>query len=240
MKALLARGANPLYDAAPSVYRSLYSIYKRLSDRRERALFSAWLRAGDTVLDIGANIGAYTSFFANLVGPEGKVFAFEPEQRNLARLHRLASRLRQIDVVPAAVAERTGDLKLFVSGDLNVDHRTYDPGEGRVGIDVPAVAIDEFLPPEMRVDAIKMDIQGAEMSALRGARRLLRNSSRMLIILEYWPFGLRTAGEEPTAVLEFFRDTGFDVRVVGGGSLPDPTAGGTDDYVNLAATKSGR
>jgi FkbM family methyltransferase len=203
-------------------------------------LFSAWLRPGDTVLDIGANIGGYASFLANLVGPEGKVFAFEPEPRNLAHLYRLASRLRQIDVVPAAVAERSGDLKLFISADMNVDHRTYDPGEGRVGIDVPALAIDEFLRPEMRVDAIKMDIQGAEMSALRGARRLFRDSSRILILLEYWPFGLRAAGEEPTALLEFLRDTGFEVRVVGGKSLPDPAAGGTDDYVNLVATKSVR
>jgi FkbM family methyltransferase len=240
MKAALARLASPLYDAAPSLYRPLYSIYKSVSDRRERALFAGWLRPGDTVLDIGANIGGYASFFANRVGPNGRVFAFEPEPRNLAQLRKLASRRSQITVVPAAVADRSGDLKLFVSADMNVDHRTYDPGEGRVGIDIRAVAIDEFVEQHVQVGAIKMDIQGAELSALRGARHLLDRSSRLLMILEYWPFGLRAAAENPQSVLDFLGDAGFQIRVIGDLPLPDPAGSDPDGYVNLVATKASR
>ena len=237
MKIGLARLGNSFYNRAPALYGPLFSLYKSISDRKERALFSSWLKPGDVVLDIGANIGAYSSFFADLVGPNGKVFAFEPEMRNGARLKRALRTRPQAEVVNAAVLDRTGPLKLFISHDLNVDHRTYDTGDNRLSVDVPGVALDDYLPAGTRVDAIKLDIQGAELAALRGAQRVLRDNQRLLVVLEYWPFGISRAGERPAHVIEFLQALGFRVSTVEGGAIPSLDSTEFNSYVNLLAIK---
>ncbi len=237
MKFGLARLGNTLYDLAPTIYRPFYSAYKSVSDRRERALFRSWLKPGMVVLDIGANIGVYTRFFARLVGNGGKVFAFEPEKRNLMYLKASTEDLGQVEVVDAAVLDRNGALKLYVSPDLNVDHRTYDAGDDRTIVEVRAVAIDDFLPSDIRVSAIKMDIQGSELGALRGARRLLEASQRFLVIFEYWPYGILRAGDRPENVIEFLTSRGFSIRTVKGGAVPELDSAQINDYVNLVATK---
>lgn len=240
MKIGLAKIGNRLYEHAPALYVPLYSAYKKISDREERAEFAAWVRAGDCVLDVGANIGVYAQFFARLVGPKGRVYAFEPEPGNLGRLRRLADRFPQVQVVEGAVAERAGTLDLFVSSDLNVDHRTYDAGDGRARVTVPALALDDFVDRGVHVAALKMDIQGAELSALRGALRLLRNTERMLAVIEYWPYGLRAAGENPLELIELLASSGFTVRTVGNAALPDAGGADPDAYANLIATKGMR
>ena len=174
MKLGLARFGNSLYYRAPALYQSLFTFYKSISDRKERAVFSLWLKPGDVVLDIGANIGVYSSFFADLVGVDGRVVAFEPELRNATRLQHTVRTKPHVEVVNAAVLDRTGSLKLFISPELNVDHRTYDTGENRLSVDVLGVSLDDFFPEGTRVNAIKLDIQGAELAALRGAQRVLR------------------------------------------------------------------
>jgi FkbM family methyltransferase len=237
MKIGLARLGNSIYEVAPGIYRPIYSAYKALADRRERAQFASWIRPGDSVLDIGANIGVYTQFFARLVGPNGRVFAFEPEPTNVRMLRQASEKLPQVQIEGAAVSEVSGHLKLFVSPDMNVDHRTFDSGDQRDGIVVPSVALDEFVPDDIHVTAIKIDIQGAELKALRGAERLLRESKRLLMILEYWPYGLRAAGEDPLALLALLRDLGFELKTVGANPLPSPEGVDFFQYVNLIAVK---
>ena len=238
MRIGLARVGNLLFRVAPAAYRPLYSAYKAMSDRRERAEFAAWIRPGDTVLDIGANIGVYASFFAKRVGPHGKVIAFEPESTNLSHLRDVERRFPQVQVVAAAVTSKSGHQKLFVSPDLNVDHRTYDAGDSRAGELVAAVALDEFVDVDIAVSAIKMDIQGAEMNALRGARRLLSSGRRLLLILEYWPFGLRAAGEDPEEMLALLKSAGFELSTVGGHDLPSSAGKNPNAYANLVARRN--
>lgn len=237
MKIGLARLGNFLYDWTPSIYGPLYSTYKRISDRQERELFSSWLRPGDVVLDVGANIGVYACFFARRVGLAGKVFAFEPEDKNLGHLSRAAQPYPQIEIVKAAVLDRTGPHRLFVSPDLNVDHRTYDAGDNRSSIEIPGISLDEFVPNPLQVSVIKMDIQGAEMGALRGARRLLSDSPRLSMIIEFWPFGLTRAGERPMAMVDLLRSAGFTVSQLGAKPFSALDPDDPNDYVNLVATR---
>jgi FkbM family methyltransferase len=238
MKTHLARLANHLYDHAPAVYRSLYSAYKRLADREERALLEKVIGPGMVVLDIGANIGTYAKFLAKLAGPTGRVIAFEPEPRNFALLERAVAHLPQVTAMHAAVAERGGTLDLYVADDLNVDHHSYDDGEGRRRVAVPALALDDLFKPGERVDFIKMDIQGAEMSALLGAERILAENRKIELLLEYWPFGLRRANVEPAQLLETLAQFDFTVEVVGrSGGRPEMIGSGPDDYCNLHARR---
>lgn len=239
MKTELARLANGLYDHAPRLHRLLYSGYKRWSDRAERRLLRGLVGRGDTVLDVGANIGIYTEFLAQLVGPDGRVIAFEPESRNVARLRSGTRTLPQVTVVHAGVAPASGSLRLFVADDLNVDHRTYaTPDPSRREIEVPAVALDEYLgDTARRVSVVKVDIQGAELGALQGAARLLSSADAPALLLEYWPHGLRAAGVQPESLLAFLRDAGYRVRTVDGAALPPATSDDPSEYTNLVATK---
>ena len=71
-------------------------------------------------------------------------------------------------------AERS---KLYVSGHLNVDHRTYaTEGDSRRIVPIDIIALDDYFKPGQRVDLIKMDIQGYELHALRGASRVLADN----------------------------------------------------------------
>ena len=238
MKTKLAKLANRMYDHAPTLHRATYNLYKRWSDRAERRLLRQLITPGMTVLDIGANIGIYTEFLAKLVGPSGRVVAFKPEQRNVGRLRCAAQKYKQVEVVNAAVSDHSGTLKLYVADDLNVDHRTYAPRETRRSIDVAAVTLDDFVGERDRVDVIKMDIQGAELAALRGARRLLASDEAPVILFEYWPYGLRSAGENPQALLSELASFGYEPRTIEGSLVPDFPCSGADVYVNLVAARS--
>jgi FkbM family methyltransferase len=234
----LAKAGNTLYRFAPSIYRPLYSAYKAFSDRRERRLFSSWLKPGDCVLDVGANIGIYTQFLADLVGIQGTVYAIEPDSRNLMLLQKLAGTHPQVHIIPALVGSESGEAELFVSPDLNVDHRSYDSGEGRLRRRIRALTLDEIVAGGPQVSAIKIDIQGAELRALRGARDLLQSRKPLLMILEYWPFGLRQAGENPEDLLALLESSGLTVEVVGGVQLPDPRGADPNSYANIVARRN--
>lgn len=238
MKTNLARLANRLYDHAPALHRAMYSVYKSWSDRAERRLLRKLIRPGMTVLDIGANIGVYTAFLAKLVGPSGRVIAFEPEERNVARLRTLTQRYKQVEVVHAAVSDRSGVLKLYVADDLNVDHRSYAPVETRPSIEVRCVALDDFVAQRYQVHAIKMDIQGAELAALRGARQLLTSNPAPFLLLEYWPYGLRSAGHDPADLIAELESTGFELSAVGDAPFPSVEATHADEYVNVVARRT--
>ena len=237
MKTELAKLANRLYDHAPLTHRRLYSLYKGWSDRAERATLRRLIAPGMTVYDIGANIGIYTQFLAKLVGASGRVVAFEPEQRNVERLRAAIRQYDQVEVLHAAVSDSSGTLKLYVADDLNVDHRSYACEEHRPFVEVNAVALDDIVSDRGTPDVIKMDIQGAELAALRGARRLLSQTSPALL-LEYWPYGLRSAGEDPQLLVEELESHGYSVRTID--DLPVP-AGISDAnpevYLNLVALR---
>ncbi len=79
---LSIRIGNWLYRNAFPVYNRIYPLFKNIQDKREMELIGSLVKPGDTVVDIGANIGFYTRFLAQKVGPTGKVYAFEPDALN--------------------------------------------------------------------------------------------------------------------------------------------------------------
>lgn len=243
MKMSLLRLGNKLYGRCYPIYLPLYSGYKAWTDRAERRLFRQFVQPGMTVVDVGGNIGVYTRYFAGLVGPTGRVHSFEPGPSNFEHLQENTQGLANVAINHAAVGERNGVIKLFISDELNVDHRTFDSGDGRRSIDVPVVALDDYFPPGQKVDFIKIDVQGYEWSVLRGAQRVLSESADLKILMEYWPWGLKKASAEPSEMLNLFKTLGFQITKVadggveafGSGNSPDPSD--PDDYCNLLVHK---
>jgi hypothetical protein len=100
-----------------------------------------------------------------------------------------------VRVSNAAVGEYSGRSKLYVSDKLNVDHRTYPiEGDSRPAVPIDIIALDDYFKPGQRVNVIKMDIQGYELHALRGASRVLADNSDLKLLVEFWPYGLQQAG----------------------------------------------
>lgn len=181
------------------------------------------LKPGMTAVDVGGNIGYVALLMAEAVGPSGRVVAVEPDPGNAHVLRLNAERTRgaQIEVVEAAAWSEPGELDLGLHDTNTGDHRVGLAESGRMTVPVRAVRLDEVLPA--RVDLILMDTQASEHVALRGARRLLERS-RPVLLVEFWPQGLREAGTDPVSVLDSYRAMGL--RAVGAeGELPaDPGA----------------
>lgn len=240
------RIGNSLYRLAFPVYWPLYSAYKAHADRMERQLLTEHLRKGSVVVDAGANIGIYSRFLSKCVGPRGQVHSFEPDTSNFSHLRALLGKEQNVRLNNLAVSDRGGELTLYLSDTLNVDHRTYPtPDDPRRAVVIPSIRLDDYFQPGERVDLIKMDIQGFELHALRGAARVLADNDALELLLEFWPFGLKCAGSSGKELLEFLDSNRFQYSLITSRGLrpcselnanPDDPA----DYVNLLASRLGR
>lgn len=237
------RLGNKLYKAAFPLYRPLYSSFKSYADRAERRLLANHLSEGCVVVDAGANIGVYSRFLSRCVGPTGLVHSFEPSPDNFARLRTSVADFTNVRINQLAVSDKTGEQLLYVSDDLNVDHRAYPTeGESRRTVSIRATALDDYFEPGNRVDLIKMDIQGYELHALRGAERVLTDNPEVKLLLEFWPYGLRNAGTSAEALLAFLHERKFKVFESGETGLSESRdlpleAADPAIYLNLFAKK---
>ena len=180
---------------------------------QETAAFQREVHEGGTVVDVGANIGYFTLLFARLVGPHGRVFAFEPEPTNfdLLRMNVELNGYSNVTLIPKAVSGISGTARLYLA-EHKGDGRIFDSHDGRESIPVDTVRLDDFFHDfQGRIDLIKIDIQGAEPAALRGMTKLIEKHPRARIILEFWPIGLKLFGEDPEGFLRSLEHLGFSL-----------------------------
>lgn len=206
------RLGNGLYKIAFPVYRPLYSVFKAYADKAERKLLAQHLSEGAIAVDAGANIGIYSRYLSRLVGGSGKVHSFEPSPDNFTHLSAAVCKLPNVYAHQLALSDKTEEKLLYISEDLNVDHRAYPTeGENRRTITIRATALDDYFERGARVDLLKADIQGFELHALHGAKRLLDDNPGIKLLLEFWPYGLRKAGSSAEGLLAFLHENKFNV-----------------------------
>jgi FkbM family methyltransferase len=195
----------------------------RLKPNWNRDLFTFLhvVRKGDVVLDVGANEGTYTEAFAHLAGRSGEVHAFEPVPTTMARL-----RLRfsppaswpQITLHEAAATDRPGPVALLLPGTDSgqASLRSHQDGSWTGAAPVqkfPAhgVTLDGAMMSRapQRVDLIKIDVEGAELLVLRGARELLR-VYRPMVFFEVWERWTRDFGYDAAALAAELEAAGYN------------------------------
>jgi len=240
---LLYRVGNQLYKHAFPLYRHAYRVFKVYTDRAERRLLRQILFPCAVVVDAGANIGIYSEFFSRCVGPNGAVHSFEPSPESFKRLRSATRKLANVRLSQAAVGARAGKSALYLSPSLNVDHRAYmAPGHSRASIPIQMVALDDYFRPGERVDLIKLDIQGYEHHALRGANRVLADNPNVKLLLEFWPYGLKQAGANWIDLIAALEGQGMVIRQVSSeGLIPfhaDSASERADWYVNLFVSRT--
>ncbi len=193
-----------------------------LADRyelNELDFVRATVRPGDAVVDLGAHIGAYTLRLARLVGPSGRVTALEAGGAHVECLRRsvAANHLETwTDVLHAAASDVNGRAWLrHPSPESSSAHSWLGERTEEDGEQVATVRLDDVI--EGPVQFVKVDIEGAEGLALRGASGTIERS-RPTLLVELHPHLLPVvSGETPASLIAWIAALGYECRILGAG-----------------------
>jgi FkbM family methyltransferase len=185
------------------------------------------LKLGYTVVDIGANLGFYSMLAASLVGRTGRVFSFEPFVHNVDLIKTSAKEngFDNVTVVNSAVSDRAGRAKLYLSPYYSSEHSLFDyhystgSNSTENTVDITTTTIDGYLENEvddLKVDFIKMDIEGSEGKAIVGMERTINENKRISLLTEFWPNAIANSGVEPKEYLERLAGFGFELFHIDG------------------------
>ena len=175
------------------------------------------LRPGDFCIDVGAHIGYHALLMSKLVGPKGLVVAFEPFPHSFRFLldNAVLNTASNLKVENVALSDRCETLRLSFSADEELSMTPSVAGYGVKGreatVEVPALSLDSYLVELCKApNLIQIDVEGAEMSVLRGAEATLRRARpKLLVEIHGWETGAR---EE---VSRFLSHLGYTGDVVG-------------------------
>jgi FkbM family methyltransferase len=182
----------------------------------ETRLFRSKCRTGDTVIDVGANIGWYTIIASKLVGKNGSVIAFEPDPENYEFLKRniLANECDNVILEPKALSNVNGTLTLYLDDENKGKHSiVFDQKGGAIQIE--AIKLDDYLENRLKqVDFVKIDVEGAEPMVLEGMKRTIASHPSIRLVVEFSPERVVATGQQPKPYLEGFIEQGFGIYII--------------------------
>ena len=181
---------------------------------RMHRLFDRYVKAGATVIDVGANIGYNTIYAARLAGSRGRVIALEPTPDTLSVLRRniAASGFDNVAVEPVAAGRAAGTRDFFVRGRISAVNSLYPDSryaDVTSVLRVTVAPLDDLVAGP--VDVVKIDVEGAEIDILEGMSRILRDP-RVTLIVEWDPLLQRMAGHDAYALPRWLLERGWRLR----------------------------
>ena len=143
------------------------------------------IKKGDTVVDIGANIGLFTLFFSKLVGTTGRVIAFEPDPENFDVLKKNIelNEITNVTLVQKGVSNKNESVKLYKDSAAGA-HSLIKNEWSKEYTNIQTVTLDDYFRGE-EIDMIKIDAEGFELEVIEGGKKLLENNKNMKIISEF-------------------------------------------------------
>lgn len=177
------------------------------------------VNTGDWCIDVGANLGYYTISLAHWVGPSGRVVAFEPFPGNFAILEKNVhlNQLRNVTLERSALSNCSGSVQLIYGVGVE-DQFSATPSVGgyavegdRVSLNVPTARLDDYAAGLGKApNFIKIDVEGAELAVLEGARHTLAEA-RPTLLVEIHDWGTN----ESEKVLQVLSEFHYDTHIVG-------------------------
>lgn len=187
----------------------LRDIY--LEDKRAHQVIARLVKADSNCIDIGCHIGSVLAYLISLA-PTGKHFAFEPIP---TKAHWLTRKFPKARVFQVALSDSAGETTFEqnitrpgFSGMAKAKRYNNDHWEQ---LTVPCQRLDDVIPKDVNIDFIKIDIEGAEVMALRGARQLI-DRCRPSIIFESSPNGAKSYGMTHRDIFDLFtQELGYSI-----------------------------
>ncbi|MFM9368924.1 FkbM family methyltransferase [Streptomyces sp. Da 82-17] len=220
---------HPRRRVVESGFGTRFAVDTRDLIQRYLYLFGVWephmtgwlqsrLRPGDVFVDVGANIGAFSVLGSRLVGSSGRVVAIEasPAFHRRVLQHAELNDCRNIRAVNTAVSDEHKTLTFVLASSQNMGANSIVPYEGvaESAFEIEAVPLAEVLEPDevARARVIKIDVEGAEGSVIRGLAPLLgKLREDVEIAVEVTPDRMEQLGDHVEELLEVMREHGFHV-----------------------------
>jgi FkbM family methyltransferase len=175
--------------------------------------FKRFLQPGATFVDVGCNKGDFTLLASRLVGPQGRVLSFEPHPENCRWIRKSIAKneYSNISLHEMALSDSNGTAQLHI-GEKSGFHTLLagQPQREQGIIEVKTRRLDDLLAEvgfDRPVNALKIDVEGADMHVLRGARETIARSPGIVIFLDVHPH----LGVNPREVCDFLRDLGLEL-----------------------------
>lgn len=215
-------------------------------ETRELAFAERFLRPGMTVLDIGAHQGLYTLLASRCVGPSGRVFSFEPSprERRALRLNLIINFCDNVAIQALALGIQETIAGLYVVDEYNTGCNSLRPPnvpEPTSTVAVRVGTLDNWLAEQEidRVDFIKLDVEGAELSVLKGAREFLART-RAVLLVEVAQIRTERWGYDAMEIVRFLENMGYAwFEILDGGRLA-PASQIDSQEMNLVAVPRGQ
>jgi FkbM family methyltransferase len=185
---------------------------------RTAELMRACVQDGTHCIDVGAHLGAMTHAFL-LLSPSGRHMAIEPIAYKARWLRRKFPGVR---VVAGAAGDTNGSISFEMiegTGSADSGMKARDVGRPIHRVSVDCHRLDDLVPPDLPIGFIKMDVIGAELSVLRGARELIRRD-RPVLLFECTQSSVKAMNVDPRALFAFVtEELGYDVYSLKGWTL---------------------
>ncbi len=174
------------------------------------------LKKGMNVINIGANIGYFTLLAAREVGPEGRVFAFEPFPHTVELLKKNidSNGYKNVETMPMAVSDRKEKSFLALKSDSGHNFVTSSPNKEYDSIEITTTTVDDYFDENLKIDFLIMDAEGYEPKIFDGMKNTLEKNPTMQILTEYNPHTLEVAGTSGKEFLEKLEKLGFNIQII--------------------------
>jgi FkbM family methyltransferase len=228
---------------APADYVGKFIYYWNCWEPNESWVVERILRPGDTFIDVGANIGYFALLASTIVGPNGKVVAFEPVPPTLEklRLNLSLNDAANVTVIDCAVSDSVGVVRIYQPHDSNIGANSMRSSKlDAPSWDVRMATLSSELPQDLPVKLLKIDVEGAELKVLRGFTDHLQTASVPFVLCEVTESFLRDLGDSSRELFSLMASLGYQPHLLDNMRLtpfPNDSVGGETDNINVLFAK---